>query len=87
MTAKASGYQQLDGFHKEQNGLFHTHVKINVNGFIWASIGSKEMPEVPWEEHFRDVDKQDKYKEYNLINTTRRFWLITLMSPLPHDAP
>ncbi|OJJ79922.1 uncharacterized protein ASPGLDRAFT_29473 [Aspergillus glaucus CBS 516.65] len=25
-------------------------------------MGSKEMPEVPWEEHFRDVDKQDNQR-------------------------
>ncbi|KJK61939.1 Ring hydroxylating alpha subunit catalytic domain protein [Aspergillus parasiticus SU-1] len=65
--AKAPGYQELDGFDKEKNGLFRIHVKVDVNGFIWVNMDSKEVPEVPWEEHFEDVDKQARYKE-NGIN-------------------
>ncbi|KAJ9658480.1 hypothetical protein H2201_007799 [Coniosporium apollinis] len=63
--AKAPGYQELDGFDKEHNRLFHIHVKVDINGFIWVNMDAKEIPEVPWEEHFRDVDKQDRYKPYN----------------------
>ncbi|KAI9927261.1 hypothetical protein MW887_003648 [Aspergillus wentii] len=63
--AKAPGYQELEGFDKEQNGLFGIHVKVDVNGFIWVNMDSKETPEVSWEEHFKDVDRQDRYKAYN----------------------
>ncbi|KAL5361710.1 Rieske [2Fe-2S] iron-sulfur domain-containing protein [Aspergillus floccosus] len=63
--AKAPGYQDLDGFKKDQNGLFKIHVKVDINGFIWVNMDAKETPEVPWEEHFRDVDKQERYKPYN----------------------
>ena len=63
--AKAPGYQELDGFNKEQNGLFRIHVKIDVSGFIWVNMDAKDIPEVSWEEHFRDVDKQERYKHYN----------------------
>ncbi|KAJ5280633.1 Rieske iron-sulfur domain-containing protein [Penicillium angulare] len=63
--AKAPGYKDLDSFDKEQNGLFKIHVRVDVNGFIWVNLDSKDVPEVPWEEHFENVDKQDRYKAYN----------------------
>lgn len=63
--AKAPGYQGLDGFDKEQNGLFRIHVKVDAIGFIWINMDAKEVPEVSWEEHFKDVDKQERYKAYN----------------------
>jgi phenylpropionate dioxygenase-like ring-hydroxylating dioxygenase large terminal subunit len=63
--AKAPGYQQLDGFKKEQNDLFRIHVKVDINGFIWVNMDANEVPEVPWEEHFKDVDRQDRYKGYD----------------------
>ncbi|KAH6976649.1 Rieske [2Fe-2S] iron-sulfur domain-containing protein [Ilyonectria destructans] len=63
--AKAPGYQELDGFNKEQSGLFQIHVKVDANGFIWVNMDAKEVPEEPWDEHFKDVDKQDRYKAYN----------------------
>jgi phenylpropionate dioxygenase-like ring-hydroxylating dioxygenase large terminal subunit len=63
--AKAPGYQDLDGFDKDQNGLFRIHVKVDINGFIWVNMDAKETPEVPWEEHFKDVDKQERYKPYD----------------------
>lgn len=63
--AKAPGYKELDGFDKERNSLFPIHVKVDVNGFIWVNLDAKETPEVPWEEHFQDVDTQERYKAYN----------------------
>lgn len=66
--AKAPGYQDLDGFDKEQNGLFKIHVKVDVNGFIWVNMDGKETPEIPWEEHFANVDTQERYKAYNFDN-------------------
>ncbi|KAE8350334.1 Rieske [2Fe-2S] iron-sulfur domain-containing protein [Aspergillus coremiiformis] len=66
--AKAPGFQELDGFKKEQNGLFRIHVRVDGNGFIWVNMDAKETPEVPWEEHFKDVDKQDRYHPYDFTN-------------------
>ncbi|KAJ5147856.1 hypothetical protein N7526_001208 [Penicillium atrosanguineum] len=66
--AKAPGYQDLDGFDKEQNGLFRIHVKVDINGFIWVNMDAKKTPEVSWEEHFANVDKQDRYKAYDFDN-------------------
>lgn len=62
--AKAPGYKDL-AFDKDQNNLFRIHVKLDVNGFIWVNLDANEVPEIPWEEHFRDVDTQERYKEYN----------------------
>ncbi|KAL3481781.1 Rieske [2Fe-2S] iron-sulfur domain-containing protein [Aspergillus californicus] len=59
--AKATGYQGLD-FDKESNGLLPIHTKIDANGFIWVNLDAKEEPEVSWEEHFKDVDTQERYK-------------------------
>ncbi|KAI4744755.1 ISP domain-containing protein [Aureobasidium sp. EXF-12298] len=66
--AKAPGYQDLEGYQKEQNSLFRIHVKVDINGFIWINMDAKEVPEVPWEEHFADVDKQERYKDINFDN-------------------
>ncbi|KAJ5638311.1 hypothetical protein N7490_008190 [Penicillium lividum] len=63
--AKASGYKDLNNFNEDQNNLFRIHLKIDVNGFIWVNLDASEVPEVPWEEHFRDVDTQERFKEYN----------------------
>ncbi|KAL4958485.1 Rieske [2Fe-2S] iron-sulfur domain-containing protein [Aspergillus filifer] len=59
--AKATGYQGLD-FDKESNGLLPIHTKVDVNGFVWINLDAKEVPEVSWEEHFANVDTQERYK-------------------------
>ncbi|KAE8423973.1 hypothetical protein BDV36DRAFT_278954 [Aspergillus pseudocaelatus] len=46
---------------KDQDNVLLVHVKIDVNGFIWINLGAKETPEVAWEEHFRDIDKQERH--------------------------
>ncbi|KAJ5161978.1 hypothetical protein N7492_007370 [Penicillium capsulatum] len=66
--AKATGYNELSDFDKEQNGLLRIHTKVDVNGFIWVNLDAKEVPEVPWEEHFKDVDTQERYKAYDFDN-------------------
>ncbi|KAF2012421.1 ISP domain-containing protein [Aaosphaeria arxii CBS 175.79] len=63
--AKAPGYQDLQGFDKSKNSLFPIHVRLDVNGFVWINMDSKEVPEVTWEEQFDNVDKQERYKEFN----------------------
>lgn len=67
--AKATGFQgSPHAMDKEQNGLFPIHVKVDVNGFIWVNMDAKEEPEVSWEEHFANVDTQERYKAYNFDN-------------------
>jgi phenylpropionate dioxygenase-like ring-hydroxylating dioxygenase large terminal subunit len=63
--AKAPNYQELDGFDKSQNGLFPIHVHVDVKGFVWINLDSKEEPEVPWEEDFATVDEQERFDQFN----------------------
>lgn len=63
--AKAPDYDLLDGFNKEQNGLLPIHVRVDDKGFIWVNLDSNKIPEVPWEEHFDEVDKQERFKFFN----------------------
>jgi nitrite reductase/ring-hydroxylating ferredoxin subunit len=60
--AKAPGYQNLE-FDKEQNGLFPIHTHIDRNGFIWVNMDAEKTPEVRFEEHFEDVDVQQRYTD------------------------
>lgn len=39
-----------------------------MNGFVWVNMDAKETPEVPWEEQFEDVDRQDRYRAFNFNN-------------------
>ena len=63
--AKAPSYQELEGFEKSKNGLFPVHVHVDTTGFIYINLDSKETPELPWEEHFKDVDKQERFTRFN----------------------
>ncbi|KAJ4360853.1 uncharacterized protein N0V89_001420 [Didymosphaeria variabile] len=62
--AKAPAYDGLE-LNKEENSLFRCHVKIDRNGFIWINLDANEVPEVPWEKHFDNVDVQDRYEGIN----------------------
>ena len=62
---KAPGYQDLEGFNKDINGLFPIHVHIDINGFIWVNLDGKQKPEVAWEDDFAGIDKQERYKQFN----------------------
>jgi phenylpropionate dioxygenase-like ring-hydroxylating dioxygenase large terminal subunit len=62
--AKAPGYQELE-FQKEENGLFKIHTRVDKNGFVWVNFDAAENPEVSWEEHFDNVDVQDRYSHLN----------------------
>ena len=66
--AKAPGYQELQGFEKDRNGLFPLHVHIDCNGFIWVNFDNKEQPEVAWEDDFAGIDRQERYKQFDFDN-------------------
>lgn len=68
--AKAPGYQELDGFDKNKNGLFPIHVHIDENGFIWINMDAKEKPELAWEDDFEAVDKSEELAHYNFDDYT-----------------
>jgi phenylpropionate dioxygenase-like ring-hydroxylating dioxygenase large terminal subunit len=64
--AKAPGYQDLEGFDKSKNSLLPIHVHIDVNGFIWVNLDSKDTPELSWEEEFQGVDLQSQFQDLNV---------------------
>ena len=63
--AKAPKYDELEGFDKTKNGMFPIHVHVDVNGFIWVNLDSKETPEISWEAEFGGVDKQERFQSFN----------------------
>ena len=63
--SKAPGYQELDDFDKERNGLLPIHVHIDANGFIWVNLDGGEKPEIAWEDDFEGIDTQERYKQFN----------------------
>ncbi|KAJ1710899.1 iron-sulfur domain containing protein [Aspergillus flavus] len=72
--AKAPGYQDLEGFDKNKNGLFQIHVHVDNNGFIWVNLDAKEQPEIAWEDDLSKVDLQERFNginwdEYNFDHT------------------
>lgn len=66
--AKAPGYQDVDGFDKSKNGLFPIHVHIDSNGFIWVNLDAGEKPEIAWEDDFKDIDLQARFKDFDFGN-------------------
>lgn len=63
--AKAPKYDELEGFDKSDNGMFKIHTRIDSCGFVWINLDSNEVPEVPFEQDFDGVDKQERYSVYN----------------------
>jgi phenylpropionate dioxygenase-like ring-hydroxylating dioxygenase large terminal subunit len=58
--AKAPGYQDLE-FDKDQNSLFPIHTRVDRNGFVWVNMDAADVPEVSFDEHFENVDTQQRY--------------------------
>lgn len=63
--AKAPGYQDLEDFDKSQNGLLPLHVHVDINGFVYVNMDGGATPEISWEDSFKTIDQQDRYKAYN----------------------
>ncbi|BCR84742.1 aromatic ring-hydroxylating oxygenase subunit alpha [Aspergillus chevalieri] len=66
--AKAPGYQDIDGFDKSKNGLLPIHVHVDKNGFIWVNMDAGEKPETAWEDDFKDVDLQPRFKDFDFAD-------------------
>lgn len=66
--AKAPGYQDVDGFDKSKNGLLPIHVHVDNNGFIWVNLDGGEKPEIAWEDDFKDVDLQPRFKDFDFTD-------------------
>ncbi|KAJ5129050.1 hypothetical protein N7448_002763 [Penicillium atrosanguineum] len=64
--AKAPGYQDLEDFDKNKNGLLPIHSHIDANGFIWVNLDSAPKPEISWEDDFKGIDLQSRFQDFNL---------------------
>ncbi|KAI5369389.1 putative aromatic-ring-hydroxylating dioxygenase, alpha subunit, rieske [2Fe-2S] iron-sulfur [Septoria linicola] len=62
---KAPWYEEIQGFDKNQNGLFKIHTRVDALGFVWVNLDSSETPE-PWESEFDDIDSGERYNGYDL---------------------
>ncbi|KAI1429739.1 hypothetical protein F5Y12DRAFT_709740 [Xylaria sp. FL1777] len=62
---KAPSYQDMEEFDRSQNSLFPIHVHIDTNGFIWVNMEAAEKPTTAWEEDYKNIDKQARFKAYN----------------------
>ncbi|KOC16059.1 hypothetical protein AFLA70_18g005560 [Aspergillus flavus AF70] len=49
----------------QQPKIYNIHIKVDVNGFIWVNPDANEIPEISWEEHCGDVDRQERNKACN----------------------
>lgn len=63
--AKAPGYQDLEDFDKNMNGLLPIHVHIDANGFIWVNLDSSPQPEISWEDDFKGIDLSSRFQGFN----------------------
>ncbi len=64
--AKAPKFDNVEGFEKEQNGLFPIHVRIDSRGIIWVNLEASETPSIPWETRLRDCDSRPRLAEINM---------------------
>ena len=53
-----------------ESDSFSIHVKVDRMGFIWVNLDSSEVPEVPWEEDFEDIDVQPRF---GVLNTNEEY--------------
>ena len=46
----------------ESDEVFNVHTHIDRNGFVWVNLDASPTPSIPFEQHFKDVDVQARYK-------------------------
>lgn len=49
----------VDGFNRSNIKLFHIHVHIDRNGFVYVNMDSRDTPEVSWDFQYGEVDRQE----------------------------
>lgn len=63
--AKAPRFDNIPAFDKECNGLFPVHVHVDALGFVWVNLEASEKPSIMWDDDFKDVDTQDRFKHFD----------------------
>jgi phenylpropionate dioxygenase-like ring-hydroxylating dioxygenase large terminal subunit len=64
--AKAPKFDNVEGFEKEENGLFPIHVKIDSRGIVWVNLEASETPSIPWETRLSSSDSRPRLAEVNM---------------------
>ena len=64
--AKAPGFQNVETFEKEKNGLFPIHLHIDNRGFIWINLENSESPSVSWDSMFKGSDMHPRLEPFNM---------------------
>ena len=67
-TKEGSGNVNIASFPTSTDDVFPVHTRIDRNGFIWINMDAKSMPEVPFDECFKDVDIQERYAPIDFTN-------------------
>jgi phenylpropionate dioxygenase-like ring-hydroxylating dioxygenase large terminal subunit len=62
---KAPRFDNIPAFDKESNGLFSVHVHVDALGFVWVNLEASEKPSITWDDDFKDVDTQDRFKHFD----------------------
>ncbi|KAJ8110844.1 hypothetical protein OPT61_g6414 [Boeremia exigua] len=68
VTTEASGRVDFASFSVTADDVFPIHTKIDRNGFIWINLDAKEIPEIPFDQCFKDVDVQERYAPIDFEN-------------------
>lgn len=71
---KASKFEDLEEFDRNDYGLFKIHTYVDKIGFVWINLDSSQSP-VPWEELNGGTDDQPRLGDFNLDNYVyHRIW-------------
>ncbi|KAJ4982567.1 Rieske domain-containing protein [Stagonosporopsis vannaccii] len=67
-TKEASGQIDLAKFSTTTDDIFPIHTRIDRNGFIWINLDAKKIPEISFDQCFKDVDIQERYAPIDFKN-------------------
>jgi phenylpropionate dioxygenase-like ring-hydroxylating dioxygenase large terminal subunit len=69
-SIEAAGHVDLANFATTSDDLFPIHTRLDRNNFIWINLDASTVPEVPFDQYFKDVDVQDRYSGIDFSNYT-----------------
>ncbi|KAK4946030.1 hypothetical protein LTR10_014832 [Elasticomyces elasticus] len=64
--AKAPKFDTVEGFDKEQNGLFPVHIRVDARGLIWVNLEASETPSIAWEARLEGSDNRPRLAPFNM---------------------
>ncbi|KAF3046330.1 Choline monooxygenase [Didymella heteroderae] len=67
-TKEGSGNVSLADFSINKDDVFPIHSRIDRNSFIWINMDAKSIPEISFDQCFKDVDIQERYAPIDFSN-------------------